>query len=131
MTYVPQPIYDNRGVPQYPTSFSPEQLAEMTSAAAARDLARVDEARRRDAEAAAERERVAQEAARAELDRYEESAKAAHLRAGGDATTWARAWPLLRDEYLLNRTRAGLSGYAPQVAAAVAAYRAAGHPTFG
>src|SRR5215208_3799487 len=122
----PSGSWDAQGTFHANSRRSAEQLAAAQEAESARIAAAVKEGQELRAAAQRARDAAEREAGAAELNVYEQQARAAWLASGGDAAGFARNWPKLRDERLQERARERLTGQERQIAEARAELRARG-----
>jgi hypothetical protein len=110
MTYRAQPIPDQQGRFQAPSApVTPAQLAAAQQAEHARLAQAIKDREQREAEARAERERIAAEQGAAELDAYRERARAAVLSSGGSSADFEKTWPDLKLEWLKEQARSRMT----------------------
>jgi hypothetical protein len=124
-------IFDAQGHFHGYTTTTAEQIERAEAEQTARVWAAIEGRQRREAEAAAERDRAEAARGKAELDRYYEEAKAAYLSSGGAVGDFTAAWTKLKAEYLAEQAKAKLTHHERDVEQRVQKARGSSHPSSG
>jgi hypothetical protein len=123
-----QPLFDSQGVAHYPTTISPQEMERAQRERSEKAFAAIERRKEREAAREAEREKAEHDQGVAELEAYQDKARAAWLSNGGTAADFSAAWPKLREAYLLERTGEALTRRERKVEEMMARMRA--HPRY-